>query len=143
MSDRLIKRDNYLITLEETNKPSDLYQMFESVAPFIKLGKSHLQDLADALPSLTGLDFISMTYYQFFISPSNLVGYTLIGLQGFPDPDMLDEELIELYKQLDDSELSRTLIQASHDDESNWKLNNMTHEADLIIKARIAALRSL
>ena len=143
MSDRLVKRSNYTLTIEETNLPAVLFQMFESIAVHVDSNEQILADLKHALPELAGLDFVVISYYNSFVSPSNLEGYGLIGLQPFPVIEEFTDQLRQLYKQADDEELCRVLLIATRNDVTSDKQERLKIEADNIVNTRINHLRLL
>lgn len=143
MSDRLVRRINYVLTIEETNSPAVLLQMFESIAVHVDSNEQILADLKQALPELAGLDFIVISYYNSFVSPSNLEGYGLLGLQPFPAAEHFTDALRDLYKQVADEELCRVLLIATRDDASSDKQERLKAEAENIVNTRINHLRLL
>lgn len=143
MSDRIIKRINYVLTVEETNLPSVLLQMFESIAVHVDSNEQILADLKQALPELAGLDFVVLSYYNSFVSPSNLEGYGLIGLQPFPIAEHFTDALRQVYKQVEDEELCKVLLIATRNDSANDKQERLKVEAENIVNTRINHLRLL
>ena len=144
MTDRVIQKHGYDIIVEETNATSMLYAMIENVSTHIESGDSFLETLKEALPSLTGYDFVTLTYYKTYVSPSNLAGYVLIRLHPVPPSTASNlDELKNVFIQADDEELGQTLIITMLASSDTELFEQIKEEAENIIATRVQQLRAL
>lgn len=143
MSDRLICRDGYSLTIEETNDIDTLYTMFENMTGRIESAAEFLLQLRFILPAHEGKDFAVVSYYDSFVSPSNLDGYSVLTLLPFPSEKVLNDDLRAYYRDTEDEMLARALLVTAKNSPSSTHLDNLHHETDALLKTRIKHLRML
>jgi len=143
MSDRLIRRDGYSLTIEETNNIDVLYTMFENMAGRIESAAEFLLQLRFILPAHEGKDFAVVSYYDSFISPSNLEGYSMLSLLPFPNEKVLNDDLRTFYQESEDEMLARALLVTARNSVSSTHLENLHQETESLLKTRVKHLRML
>lgn len=141
MSDRIILRENYSIVVEEVTSTAILHDMFVQISDMIEDSNQLVTDLDRILPQLTGLQFVTLTYYNQFVSPSNFNGYALLALAIVPDE--VNDIIQELILQADDSALARIFLLAVRNTEDDTATKALQKEANYMIKNRLHVLRSL
>jgi hypothetical protein len=143
MSDRLIRRDGYSLTIEETNDINILYTMFENMTGRIESAAEFLLQLRFILPGHEGKDFAVVSYYDSFVSPSNLDGYGVLSMLPFPSEKVLNDDLRAYYRDSEDEMLARVLIVTAKNSPSSTHLDNLHQEIEMLLKTRIKHLRML
>jgi len=140
VSDQLIHKGDHVLVLEETNNIADLSIILRS---FADMSEDPDTDWQSALPNLVGLDFVAVTLYTSFVSPSNLDGYSLVGLQPIPRHPELQRINAPIYLTLQDEELGHILLLATRNDNYMEKEKSLKETSDTFIHSRVRQLRNL
>jgi hypothetical protein len=138
---RLIKGDGYVLVMEEVTSTVLLHDMFLQMSSLIAGADEVLKEIDEAMPNLTGLQFVAIHYYDNFVSPSNFQGYALVMLTIVPEN--INDIVREIIKQAADDNLSRIFLLAARNDDSQRKLNILKNESNRVVQARVKTLRSL
>lgn len=138
---RLIKSEDYVLVVEEVTSTTVLHDMFIQVSSMIAGADEVIRELDRAMPNLTGLQFIAISYYDKFVSPSNFKGYALVMLTIVPA--VTNDIVVELVKQASDDDLAKIFLIAARTDSSNAKLSVLKNESDRLVSARVKVLRNL
>lgn len=141
MTDRIVPRDDYVMVVEATTDTDVLYQTISNIASSLTSPSSLMQEFEMALPNLTGLDFVIVSYYSNFISPSLFEGYSVLALQ--PVPDELTEAKVLLNHQMLEMEISRVLLVVVRPTTTEEKFLKLKEESEHILEARIKLLQRL
>jgi hypothetical protein len=138
---RLVKGDGYVLVMEEVTSTVLLHDMFLQMSSLIAGAEEVMKEIDEAMPNLTGLQFVAIHYYDDFVSPSNFQGYALVMLTIVPEN--VNDIIREIIKQAEDDGLSRTFLIAARNDETKQKFNVLKNESDRVVQARIKVLRNL
>jgi hypothetical protein len=138
---RLINGDGYVLVMEEVTSTIVLHDMFSQMSSLIAGAGEVVKELGEAIPNLSGLQFVVLHYYDDFVSPSNFQGYALVMLTLVPD--QTNDIIRDIITYAPDEELGRVLLLASRNDETQQKFRVLKEESSRVVQARVKTLRSL
>jgi hypothetical protein len=127
--------------MEEVTSTTILHDMFLQMSSLIAGAEEVMKELDEAMPNLTGLQFVVIHYYKNFVSPRNFQGYALVMLTIVPQNT--NDIIREIIKQAADDNLGKIFLIAARNDDSNEKLKILKNESDRLVQARVKILRSL
>lgn len=138
---RLINGEGYVLVMEEVTSTVLLYDMFQQMSSLIAGADKVIQELENAMPNLTGLQFIAIHYYDDFVSPSNFQGYSMVMLTLVPENT--NDIIKEIIKQATNEDLGKIFLIAARNDEDKKKFNVLKNESTRVVQSRIKTLRAL
>lgn len=138
---RLIKGDEYVLVVEEVTSTALLHDMFLQMSSLIAGADQVMKELDEAMPTLTGLQFVAINYYDGFVSPSNFQGYSLVMLTIVPEDT--NDIIREIIHQASDEDLGRIFLIAARNDPDQKKFEVLKNESNRVVQARVKILRRL
>lgn len=141
MTDRIIRRGNLVLTLEETSNLHLLKMMVENIARHSNDDPTILRDFEDSYPYLSGWEFTVISCYKQYVSSSCILGFGLVCLRPFPDES--DGDYLDRIMYADDSDLAKMLLLAVREPDINGVTTCLQEEVTLLMKSRVTHLRQL
>lgn len=141
MADRIVKRGNIVLTLEETNNLQLLKMMVENISKHSNNDISIIHDFEQSYPYLSGWEFTVISCYREYVSSSCILGFGLICLRPFPNES--DQDYLDKIMYADDSDLAKVLLIAVKEPDVNETTRHLNDEVTLLMENRVTHLRQL
>lgn len=141
MADRIVKRGNLILALEETTDLQLLKMMVENISRHSDNGISIIRDFEQSYPYLSGWEFTVVSCYKEYVSSSRILGFGLICLRPFPNES--DQDYLDKIMYADDSDLAKILLIAVREPDVNEATHHLNDEVTLLMKNRVTHLRQM
>jgi hypothetical protein len=143
MTDRLVENGNHALVIEETNNIGELSEIFRSFTHITASSNDLMEEFIVNIARHRGLDFSVISYYRDFVAPSNLEGYSIVGMQPIPPEPEQREMMRPVYQNTSDHQLGSIIILAARPDVSDDRQEALLSESNKITSTRINYLRNL
>lgn len=141
MADRIVKRGNLILALEETTDLQLLKMMVENISRHSDNDISIIRDFEQSYPYLSGWEFTVVSCYKEYVSSSRILGFGLICLRPFPNES--DQDYLDKIMYADDSDLAKILLIAVREPDVNEATHHLNDEVTLLMKNRVTHLRQM